>query len=522
MISDEMRELLSSYLDDELRDSDAVRVEQMSKRDPELRREIDAYRTLRRQLRDWDRAEHGLEPPPTMKQRALARAHALNDIRAAGPVRRGGRVLRLPARPAAVAAALLLATALGVVLAGLAGEGEPVPVSSAGDVLDHSGYESRPVFIAKAKRVELKRLAPLPHYEPLAPALREGLRGWLVEGQVWTRRSLQFLVDWAEQRDQLASVKARTKVRPETRTVAAPKEMLEIVRGYRPASAPAQGMVLLRHQVPVEPVLNPTGIPGATPIARDSIGSADRVIIDTSRLKRERGETRLLLAGEILRGERDKTDRLRFVAGSSWIRDSEVVPVVWGDSIGLPASARDLTLQPEMLGPEARRRLARTSGDDPAFRTWLRAHYRRADLLGGGRKDRDRKARRLVELLKRDPSATGFAVIGADGEVAGVELFATHDLLLAFAPRLLSGYLMESKGEIGVRAPTRGVPDLQRRAGAVVDRVTLAGLRLVAVSGGSLDWPAKLRRVNILGARDRLLGHGLLIDGRPLQITLFR
>jgi len=524
MISDEMRELLSSYVDNELRDSDAARVEDMSKRDPELRREIDAYRMLRRQLREWDQAEHGVEPPPTMKQRALARAYALSDIRAARPARGTGRLLALLSRPVAVAAGLLVATALGVVLAAFAGDrgGGPIRVSSSvRGSFEHVAYDRQPVLIAKGGRVAVNELAPLPEYEAFAPVLEQGLRGWLIDGHVWTHRSLQFLVDWTEQRDQLASLKARTTQRPETRTVAARREMLDIVRGYKPAGAPARGMVLLRHRIAVEPVLRPGCIP-SEPIALESRkGDLDRVTVDTSRLK-SRG-TRLLLAGEILRGERDGSNRLRFVAGSSWVRDSESVPVAWGDSIRQPAVARYLTLQPEMLGPEARRRLVATSGNDAKFRAWLNANYKRSDLLGGGRKEREGKVAQLVLMLRRDPASTGFAVADANGQVLGIELFATHDLMSAFAPRLLHGYLMESKGEISLQAPTRGVSDLEQRAVAAVDRFTAAGLKLVDVPGGSVvEWPDKLRRVNILGVNRNLLGHGLLLDGRPLHVTLFR
>ncbi|MCK6461430.1 MAG: hypothetical protein L6Q95_16235, partial [Planctomycetes bacterium] len=81
-----MRELLSSYVDGELRDADAARVEDASKRDPELRREIEAYRTLRRKLREWDAAEHGAVPSPAFTTRALARARTV-DTALSAPAR---------------------------------------------------------------------------------------------------------------------------------------------------------------------------------------------------------------------------------------------------------------------------------------------------------------------------------------------------------------------------------------------------------------------------------------------------
>ena len=95
MISDEMRELLSTYVDGELRD-DAVRVEEWTKRDPELQRELAAYRILRRKLRDWDEAEHGEEPSPLMAARARrrVRAHA-----AASRAAQGGWLVEITSRP---------------------------------------------------------------------------------------------------------------------------------------------------------------------------------------------------------------------------------------------------------------------------------------------------------------------------------------------------------------------------------------------------------------------------------------
>jgi anti-sigma factor RsiW len=114
MISDEMRELLSTYVDGELRDADAVRVEEWAKRDPELRREVEAYRILRRQLKEWDAAEHGEPPSPQMRETALQRAQA---YLAATREQSRGRMVRLLDHPVLAAAALLLAVGAGLLLA---------------------------------------------------------------------------------------------------------------------------------------------------------------------------------------------------------------------------------------------------------------------------------------------------------------------------------------------------------------------------------------------------------------------
>lgn len=519
MISDEMRELLSTYVDGELRDADAARVEDMSKRDPELRREIQAYRILRRQLKEWDEEEHGVDVPDSLAQRALARVRA---FAAAQPPKRG-RLMQLFSRPASMAAGLLLAAGIGVVLAAATGGPDRVEFT-ADNTLSVGQPDELPPLSDTAKRVRTRGLAKLPDYEPLAPVLKEGLRGWLVDGEVWTKDSLQFLIDWTEQRDQLREAKRRKPVYQERKTVAGNLKMLEVVRGYKPAGAPTASMVVFRHQMAVER-WDVREVPGEKAVASD-MPDDDRVMIYTDELSR--GKKRILLAGEILLGEGDGSNRLRFVSGSSWVLDSGTIPVTWGDRTAAPANKKKMTIRPEMLGPEARRRLVTTTGKDEAFYAWLSKTYKRADLLGARRKERDRVVRGLFDRLKADPGATGFAVV-ADGKVLGVELFATHDLMLAFAQRLLHGYVMEAGSKaISLRAPASGVADLEKSAVTMVDHVVSGALKMQDVKGGTVDeWPQEkneqlLRRVNLLGSRGRVLGHGLLLRGRPLHLSLFR
>ena len=76
MISDELRELLSAYVDGELPHADAARVEDSAKRDPRLRRQIHAYRRLRDTLQVWDAEENNLEPSGRVRRQALARVQA--------------------------------------------------------------------------------------------------------------------------------------------------------------------------------------------------------------------------------------------------------------------------------------------------------------------------------------------------------------------------------------------------------------------------------------------------------------
>ena len=70
MISDELRELLSAYVDGELPHGEAARIEESAKRDPRLRRRIRAYRRLSETLRVWDVEEHGQWPSRHFKARA--------------------------------------------------------------------------------------------------------------------------------------------------------------------------------------------------------------------------------------------------------------------------------------------------------------------------------------------------------------------------------------------------------------------------------------------------------------------
>ncbi|NJN14460.1 MAG: hypothetical protein HC813_02175 [Planctomycetes bacterium] len=75
MISDEMRELLSAYVDGEIRESDLQRIEEMIKSDPALRREVDAYRRLGVALRQ--RYEAGAEYPTDGQEAVAAWGRAL-------------------------------------------------------------------------------------------------------------------------------------------------------------------------------------------------------------------------------------------------------------------------------------------------------------------------------------------------------------------------------------------------------------------------------------------------------------
>lgn len=499
MISDEMRELLSTYVDDELTHNDAVRVEDMSKRDPELRREIEAYRVLRRQLKAWDAADNDVTPPPTLRARALERARAYVDATGLKTTRTFGGVW-------ALAAGLLLAAGLGVMLAG-GGEQRPVHVH-ASNVLPPQEWTPYETPGRHDTVVSLKELKPLPEYAPVYKRFKDGLKYWIVDGRRWTRNSLTLGTKWAEERDQLVRWKQKHPEVREARTGAWRAEIMAVVRGYAAASVPLEGLVIFRHQVGVdapEVVAMPTGADVA-----DDKYEANRLLIDTSKL--ERGRSRLLLAGELFVGSKDKSNRVRIVTASSWVRDSSMVPMVWGDRVNTPRIASRLVLQSEMLGPEARRAIVRGQALPKGTMTAMRS----------GRKTRAIDVARLMNSLRLDAGATGFAVV-ADKNVLGVELFATHELMLAFASRLLHGYLAEAGTDaIRLVAPTRGHERIQKLARKLMDKVSQNALKLSDLTGGTNDeWPKGLRRVNIMAGPTAVVGHGLLLNGRPLHMTLF-
>ena len=498
MISDEMRELLSTYVDDELTHNDAVRVEDMSKRDPELRREIEAYRILRGQLRAWDAADNDLTPPPTLRTRALARARAYVEATGLETTRTFGGVW-------ALAAGLLLAVGLGVTLAG-GGEQRPVHVRASNVLppLERTPYKmpgTRDTFVS------LKELEPLPDYVPAYQRFKDSLKYWIVDGRPWTRNSLTLGTKWAEERDQLVRWKQEHPVPRETKTRAWRPEMMRMVRGYDAASVPFKGLVIIRHQVGVD-APEVAAMPIGADVA-DDYYEADRLMVSTDKL--ERGRSRLLLAGELFVGSKDKSNRVRIVSASSWVRDSSVVPMVWGDKVKTPRNARRLVLQSEMLGPKARRAIVRGQALPDGTIKAMRS----------GRKTRAKAVARLVNSLRQDTGATGFAVV-ADKDVLGVELFATHELMLAFASRLLHGYLAEAGTDaIRLTAPTRGHERIQELARKLIDKVSQNALKLSDVPGGIVYWPKGLRRVNIMAGRTAVVGHGLLLDERPLHMTLF-
>ena len=518
MISDEMRELLSAYVDDELRPQDAARVEELCKRDPELRTEIEDYRRLRGKLKAWD-AENRLAPSPTLLRRAVDRARThLMEQRAAAK----GRVLRLAFHPAALAAGLLLAVCLGL-LAARPEASAPAEFAS----FDVGPLAPAPDLTVKA---DLAPEPPLPRYEasPAYDYVEPRLLGRWVDGVVMSDLAIRFLEEketeitkWATRKR--AREMEAVRADPERRTGAWNRQVLDMLDPYRPGAEPVAGMVTLRR--PEDPGLPRfAAMPEAAPNAHDQ-DREDRIYVSVA----EDPRRSLLPLGEVWMGVKDKSGRTRVVATSHLVFDSEFVSVAWADDRKPGASDEKLEVAPFILGPEARRMAAAAKGPSPEFLAWLKARYGAslADAFARGAPAREKEVRALATALAADRDATGFAVVDKDGKVLGMELFASHHLMMEFAPRLLHGYLVEAGDAIRLERPADGA--LSQRFGIAVRALgdvagKTATVEVLVDRGTRAGWPESLgglRQVNLRNAAGAIIGHGIVHGDRPIHLTVF-
>lgn len=497
MISDEMRELLSAYVDGELRDVDAARVEEVSKRDPELRREIDAYRILRRKLQEWDTAEHGALPWPTFPVRAVERARAM-DAALAEPLRT--RFLG----PLAAAAAILVAAAAGYLLAGSQAPATPSDPRTATHVA------VKPLGPAPELALPDSGLVPAPPQASTVARPR-------IDDHIQSRRAVEL--EEAMRREEL--VRAMPS-EPERRTrTPLSAEITAMLEGSvaRPASRDSLVVLARPRMLPGLPSLEPA--PAGKRLAQDfSDGRIRERLLGTGHVLAPLGEVWVSRDG-----------RTRLVAASDWIAPKEdmLVRVVWGDGNGPSRSGELLEAEETILGPKARRRLLSSrTGPDADFLAWLKDVYGVAPLparFAEDAKDRERAMNKLLDALRADETATGFAVLDAKGNLLGVEMFHDRAAMLGFAPRLLRGYLLEA-GEDGIRVtPPVGAGGLARVQG-FLEAMPSRGLRverqkLEDEAQGYSHAPEGLCRANLVGPSGQIMGHGLLIDDTPIHLTLF-
>ncbi len=524
MISDEMRELLSAYVDGELRGSDAVRIEALCKRDPAIRREVVDYRKLRARLRAWDEADHPADAPMGFRQRMVEQAHA--QQRAADRLRdRFGAWLQ----PLPIAAGLLVATALGVTAAVMGAPASvqmqderaaiPLPESEpTGSLRVNPGAESPPLELPASSVADA---------ESFRDVMRRRLDNRIVNGHAMSDDSIalqeemkMLVLAWERRRA------AREPMPRERRTVTAPVDprMTALMAPLSVVSAPLSGLVLLRRpQIPASAFAAEV----ATTVATDADGETNLYVSSPQR------KPLIIPAGTVWVGALDKSYRTRIATRTSWLNKADLIPTVWADTIEAPrgrgAYARKLSSQPIVLGPRTRQALLTRSGKDQEARAVLQKIYGSRplhELMAKSQRARERTVTRLMRALEGDGRANGFVIFSKEGNVLGAELFGSRALMLEMAPRLLHGYLLESgpvslKTSVALQAS--GSHDTMHSAQKIFEEL-MATCSIRDVAGGSRegrdDWPKALRRVNF-AVGGTIRGHGLVFGDRPVHVTLF-
>jgi len=519
MLSDEMRELLSAYVDGELRDADVARVENLTKRDPELRREVERFRKLGTRLCEWDEAEHGGAPSGALRRRALGRASAW--LEATGASSRLAAIHRVLTHPAAIAAGLLAAV-LGGLLAAPAGD-DPAPAPPRTIVAERSALP-RPALAGETSLSNVE----IPSYPTETGVLREVYEkyvgGYVPLRDRWSDKAVE-LKEWMladERRHERLALRRRVG----NRTVAVRNAVVASLIGpYEAEAAPFESLAMLYHPQVDRDVPIFRALPADRGVAKDTdaAGEAGRVYWDLSNLKTRL--RRVAPAGEVLTGLRDGSGRVRVVARSTDVRaDGEMFGnVVWADATELPATSRKLEPLGLVLGPRTRRLVLAAEPRDDELRAAVRAlagDPGRKSLAGALRarmEKNERTVRRLMDALGSNRRATGFAVL-SKGEVLGVELFATHALLRDLAPRLLHGYLLEAPGGIQLRAPDRDkVADVMEAATLVLDALPEQSIDVERDEAEDGD----VSGVALRAPDGTWIGHGLAKGRQPIHLTLF-
>ena len=540
MISDEIKEQLSAYVDGELRPADATRVEKLLEGDERLRKEVEAYKKLGQKLRAWDRVENEVHPSPEMRARAMERAEA---HLASGVVRRRRRLLPL-ARPFAAAAILLVTVGMGVLMAAMA----PDQPREAGGII--AEIEVRPLEPISVAAVELAAEAPDPEIERARAELAAGL-GCIAErlsdilegqslyvmhqGQLYTPRALEALLEWEGERetwDHRALIRDLEDRAKSTSVVAVPgKNLTLLVEAYIPVLAEIEegsAVVTLRSEHPADSVpafANAKLFPAGAEVGRE--GPANNGDTPEVLFTNKSQEPRMVLMGEIFASK----GAVWVALADTWIGPNsiQIVPV-----LRIDASARRgrrggdrafgrLVAEGEIAGPLLRRYLARAAMQPENSNVTLRElvdekQARKLSLAHGKAPTARQKLRRdrLVRHLRNEALA-GFAVF-AGTSLRGIEFFASHELMLECAPRLLLGYVREVDTKVRIQPLARVKAGLMEQVQEVIDQVADGGEGAELTKEG---WPSGVRSVSLQATGpDRLRAHGLLMLSRPMHLTL--
>jgi hypothetical protein len=301
-------------------------------------------------------------------------------------------------------------------------------------------------------------------------------------------------------------------------------EVRAMIAGFAPGRELSEALVVIS-RAPALGALDPV----EPPAGRALDPSEGRILFNLM----GKGPDVLAPLGEVWVGT-DSARRARIVSASDWAarNTATFLTAVWADQIGTPRTTEDVEAQGLVLGPKARQQLLLAKpGSDAGFLSWLREHYGEDPLpalVAEGARDRDRAVNKLVDALAREALATGFAVFDAKGNLLGTELFFDHDTMLAFAPRLLRGYLLEA-GEDGIRvapprAAGRGPEAVQKLLAGMPGRGLRVERQRLDVPEDAHDKhpaPAGVARVTFLTTGGHPLGHGIVRDDTPVHLTLF-
>jgi hypothetical protein len=509
MISDEMREVLSVYVDGELRDKDVARVEQMAKCDTEMSKEIQAYKLLRKKLRSWDKSEQDEGPSPLVREQAIRRARAYLRSRAQ---QRKGALLHLFLRPIALAAALLIAVALGIVVASGAETPQPGFVASNGSVALTPLADDEERTLPGALAAPDRATPVLLQERPGVSLIEDNGDRLMYEGRAYSREALNRKLKWAMEDALWALQKARLpgSASKSVPTVNIPVKVL--LRDFSPAEAPAGSFVTMKHDGP----LNLKGLRAALGTEKVHDHVIDPGLCWVS--NQHGAHPILFLQGEVLVAG-DGSKRTRIVASDFWVNGGvePFMPIIWADDVAAPKhNPPRLKLQSEILGSDIRRELVGAAGRDVDLVKMLQKR-----LPGYFKSKLDAAKVRALRRQLSDADVTGFAILEGD-RVRGVELFGTHALLESFAERLIRGYVRQGGASLKIK-PLSG-----DRKAVAFDAVRKHMARLPEISLRSQEQRTKrdgysglMENITLRGAGGKVLGHGLVQDDSLIHLTLF-
>jgi hypothetical protein len=322
----------------------------------------------------------------------------------------------------------------------------------------------------------------------------------------------------------------------ETRTGTQPNSFLaSVLKEYVAHGTGFDGLVALRHPPAATSVPATRAAPARTEEASQYVEGADMGTTHYLTVTQQ-GQPVLTLAGELWiepigGGASERVGRSRIVTATTWVKTAELVHMVWASETAADPKAKEFAFRAEslILGPKARQQLLGKNGRDEALIQWLAKTYGSRGVVAAGRAGAARNRNlvsRLVAALEADRQATGFAVYGEDGTLLGTEIFATHELMVQFAARLLRGYLLEAGGRIRLQAASGNATEIATRVHTFLnEEMPRNAQRVVDVrtwrDSDAADWPEGMRLVNVLSPTRQVIGQGLFLGEQLIQMSMF-